>query len=181
MRPDSQLVEAAAAGDRTAAAELIERHAACAFAVCLAQLGDPDLAQDAAQDALLRALERLATLEDGLRFRAWLVAVARNLCRDYWKRERRRRELLEAHVASEAVTADGVAAVVADVEPDAPDLAAALARLPETHRLPLHLYYFDGLDTARVAEALGLTLGSACSRLCRARRALREILEASDD
>jgi RNA polymerase sigma-70 factor, ECF subfamily len=181
--PASDLIEAAAAGDRAAAADLIDLHAAGVYGVCLALLADPDLAQDAAQDTLLKAMDRLGSVRDASRFKAWLMSIARNLCKDYWKQARRRRELLDRHLQEsvEVVTAGGDA--VADTGPDMDDtdLAAALARLPETHRLPLHLYYFDGLDTNRVAEALGISRGGAGSRLCRARRALREILEASDE
>jgi RNA polymerase sigma-70 factor (ECF subfamily) len=65
----------------------------------------------------------------------------------------------------------------------APDdlLSEALARLPEKHRLPLLLFYFDGRDTGGVAEALDITISAAATRLCRARRALRAILEVRHD
>ncbi len=187
MRTDLELVTAAVDGNRQAAADLIERQAAAVYAVCLGLLGDPDLAQDAAQDTLLKGMERLGTLRDPSTFRAWLVSIARNHCRDHWKTARRRRELLEAeagHVAAvEAVP--GMAEPIAVPEgPDGdadPDVLNALSRLPENHRLPLLLYYFDGLDTARVGEALGISRSGAGARLCRARRALREILEVGHD
>ena len=57
------------------------------------------------------------------------------------------------------------------------DLREALSRLPEEHRVPLLLYYYDGKDTRMLAEELGLTQGGACARLYRARHKLRSLLE----
>lgn len=184
MAPDAELVASARAGNRQAAAELIERHAAGVYAVCLGLLADPDRAQDASQDALLKAIERLGSLHEPAAFRGWLVTIARNLCRDYGKTRRRRQDLLDRQVglavAGDALPGMGAGSSNGD-EPHRPDLRAALARLPENHRVPLLLYYFDGLDTARVGEALGISRTGAGARLCRARRALREILEVRRD
>jgi RNA polymerase sigma-70 factor (ECF subfamily) len=181
---DAELVAATVRGDRQAAGDLVERHAAAVYAVCLGLLADPDRAQDAAQDALLKALERLGSLREPATFRAWLISIARNLCRDSWKRTRRRRALLGGEAvrtaAAEAVPGMGAAAT-APGDDAGPDLQAALARLPENHRLPLLLYYFDGLDAARVGTALGISRSGAGARICRARRALREILEVGHD
>lgn len=184
MATDAELVAATMNGDRQAAGDLVERHASVAYAVCLGLLADPDRAQDAAQDTLLKALEQLGSLRRPETFRAWLVSIARNHCRDFWKRTRRRQELLDQEVGLVAV-ADGVpgmgAAGADATERVGPEVQAALARLPENHRLPLLLYYFDGLDAARVGEALGISRSGAGARICRARRALRGILEASHD
>jgi len=180
-----------------AAAALIERHATAVYAVCLGLLADPDRAEDIAQDALLKGVERLATLREPANFRGWLLAIARNLCRDHWKLHRRRQELLAEHVEQTELRVVGDAAIdspaagntvpTRSTAPDTdavnagPNLQMALARLPKKHRLPLLLYYFDGLSSARVGEALGISATGAGSRLCRARQALRRILEVHDD
>jgi RNA polymerase sigma-70 factor (ECF subfamily) len=189
MSGDAEIVGRAVAGDRQAAADLIERHAAAVYAVCLGLLADPDRAEDVSQDALLRGISSLASLEDPGAFRGWLVAIARNLCRDAWQRSRRRRELLDQQVEAAraasgpgAVAAPGMGAAGDDANAEEDrDLEEALARLPEKYRLPLLLYYFDGLSTRRVAEALGIAQTGAATRLCRARRALRAILEVEHD
>jgi RNA polymerase sigma factor (sigma-70 family) len=79
-----------------------------------------------------------------------------------------------------AIPGQGRAAPAADTEGQH-ELRAALARLPETYRLPLLLFYFDGLSTQRVADALGISATGAATRLCRGRRALRAILEVGHD
>jgi RNA polymerase sigma-70 factor (ECF subfamily) len=184
---DAILIERAIDGDRQAAADLIERHAASVYAVCLGLLADPDQAQDAAQDTLLKGISRLATLKKRASFRSWLVAIAHNICRDSWKLARRRRELLDREARRASAVADGPERAVMpgmgqSAEPDEyHHLRASLARLPEKHRLPLLLYYFDGNSTRRVAEALDISPTGAATRLCRARRALRDILEVDHD
>ena len=57
------------------------------------------------------------------------------------------------------------------------DLHAALEKLPEKHRLPLMLFYFDGKSSEKLAEELKLSRAGACTRLFRARNELRKILE----
>lgn len=187
VKSDADIVQAAQRGDRQAAADLIDRHAAAVYAACLAQTADPDAAQDIAQDALLKAMDKLGTLRDGRVFKSWLMAIARNLCRDAWKQRSRRQELLAQEVPV-ALAADGSVPVpglgrgpAQALDPEYFDLHAALCRLPEKFRLPLFLYYFDGQSTARVAEALDVSLTGACTRLCRARQALRKILEGNHE
>jgi RNA polymerase sigma-70 factor (ECF subfamily) len=61
------------------------------------------------------------------------------------------------------------------------DLHNALRKLPEKYRLPLMLFYFDGRSSEKLAVELNLTQAGACTRLFRARNALRRILEEQKD
>lgn len=189
MNEDAVLVGRAMAGDRQAAADLIDRHAAGVYAVCLGLVADPDRAQDLSQETLLKGISRLASLRKPAAFRSWLITIAHNLCRDSWQRTRRHQDLLARHVDTVAASAGADHAEVPGMgtgpsEPmalDEPDLREPLARLPENYRVPLLLFYFDGLSTRRVAESLGISQTGAASRLCRARQALRTILEDSHE
>jgi RNA polymerase sigma-70 factor (ECF subfamily) len=180
---DARLVESAKAGNRDAAATLIERYSAAVYATCLSVVGDPDTAQDIAQDVLLKAIQRLSSLRDPSMFCSWLLAVARNHCRDHNRTASHRQKLLREHMTHtpSASSVPGMGAVATDATLSVSiDLQSALDRLPEKYRLPLMLYYFDGLSSARVAEALGISQTGAGTRLCRARQALRELLEVRD-
>ena len=168
---EEQLVTASRGGDRKAYAGLVRRHLRRVFAVCLGLLGDPDEAEDLTQETFLKGLARLPDLRDDERFEAWIVRIAQNLCRDHRRAGDRRRRLLEVGSA-ELIT-----------PPDAPssafdDLHTALERLEPEHRLPLMLYYFDGHSAAGVARVLEISEAGAFTRLSRARRALRCLLEA---
>ena len=167
-RSDAQLVAACRDEDRQAFATLVHRHTRHLFAVCLAILGDVKDCEDAVQESFLKGLDRIQELRDGERFAGWLTQIARNHCRDLLRQRKRRRFLLTRYANTE------------EREEDYSDLHEALDRLPEAHRLPLMLFYFDGRSTRSVAAALEISQGGACARLSRARVALREALEGAE-
>lgn len=167
---DEELVAASKDGDRAAYAALVRRHTRRVYAVCLGVLGNDSDVEDIFQETFVRGLTRVHTLRDNGQFAAWISQIARNLCRDHRRRSQRRRELLEQQAAAgEATRGDFV------------DLHLALDRLPEQHRLPLMLFYFDGKSSEKLAEELNLTKAGACTRLFRARNELRKLLAENDE
>jgi RNA polymerase sigma-70 factor (ECF subfamily) len=78
---DAALVAAARGGDRRAFASLVERHYPTLLATCRRSAGDPDVAADAAQEAVVAALLGLEALRRDERFGAWLIGIGLNLCR----------------------------------------------------------------------------------------------------
>jgi RNA polymerase sigma-70 factor (ECF subfamily) len=167
-RPDEFLVDRSRNGDHEAYAVLVHRHLKRVFAICLSFLGELPDAEDAAQEVFVKGYERMGTLSDGDRFRGWIDQIARNRCRDLLRSRHRNPARPLSPVVED---------IPAAAEEDFGDLKAALARLPEEHRLPLMIYYFDGMDTTNLARELGLTQGGACARLHRARHQLRLLLE----
>ena len=164
-RSDAELVTASRDGDRTAFGTLVGRHSRRVFALCMMILGNPDEAEDAMQEVFLSGLKRLSGLKEPERFAGWINQVARNHCRDLLRKRKRR--VLSQHQPGNA-GATG---------PDFSDIHTALGALPEAHRLPLMLFYFDGQSTQGVAEALNISQAAACQRLSRARGELRRLLE----
>jgi len=158
---------AACRGDREAYADLVRDHLKRVYAICLAVLGDPADAEDAAQEVFVRGFERIGTLRDPARFGPWIGQIARNWARDLLRLRARR---------AERPLPRGFEGVAPGPE-DFTDLTAALARLSEDDRLPLLLYYFDGKDTGTLAAEMGLSVGGACAKLFRARRRLRVLME----
>jgi RNA polymerase sigma-70 factor (ECF subfamily) len=134
-------------------------------------LHDPDDSEDMAQEALIKGMTKIHSLREGSQFAQWITRIAQNLCRDHWRITSRRRELLEQQKPETTITA----------ESRAPDLSEALQRLPEKYRVPLLLYYFDGQNAGSVARTLNISRAGASTRLARARRALRRILEVGHE
>jgi RNA polymerase sigma-70 factor (ECF subfamily) len=153
-------------GDRDAYTELASRHLRRIFAVCLGMLSNVSDAEDASQDTLLRGFRKIHTLRDCAQFEGWINQIARNICRDML----RKRLVRQRAVIEQPVT---------ESEPDDERtiMLEAINQLPEKYRLPLMLYYFNGHDSNSVARALNLSRAGACTRLSRARRELRELLE----
>lgn len=134
-----------------------------------ALLRDAAAADDLVQDCLERALSRWALRRPEGDLRAWLFAILRNLCLDAWRRDRRRGAAVSA-VEPAAPAAQDAALAAADA-------LAALDHLPEEQKSLLLLVGVEDLSYAEAAEALGIPLGTAMSRLARGRKRLREIVE----
>jgi RNA polymerase sigma factor (sigma-70 family) len=165
---DAGLVKAARAGDRAAFATLVERHRPLLLASCRRMAGAGDVAEEAAQEAVLQGLLGLDRLREPARFGAWLVGIGLNVCR----------HLLRSRPAPpwqpEAASPDPqdlaeAAELVARVR-------EAVAALPAGQRRAVTLYYLAGLSQHEVAAALGIQAGAVRGRLHKARRALRRRL-----
>ncbi len=171
---DGELVARALAGDRTAFGVLVERYAASVRRVALAVLGDPDDADDAAQDALLAALTNLRQYDAARPFGPWLMRVVANAATDRRRRRRvRHTEPLDPRLAAGSVAPD------AETQRRAlrQRLLEALAQLPERRRIAVVLFDVEGYSHAEIAHVLGIPEGTVRSEVFHARRALRPLLQ----
>ncbi len=197
---DTALARAAQAGDTQAFALLLARHRPLLLAVCRRTIGDSTLAEDAAQEAALRALLTLARLRDAEQFGPWLVGIGVNVCRMWLRSRARERWSLDAlsgivehrdgtngtdgsldreDVAARIVRAasDGQGADSPEMQVEMADMATAVRHavvlLPQGQRAAVLLYYLSGLSYEEVAATLGIAVGAVKTRLHKARRALR--------
>jgi RNA polymerase sigma-70 factor (ECF subfamily) len=168
-----ELVERAERGDHDAFALLAGASIARLEAVARLTLRDSALAQDAVQDALVRAWRNLPGLRDSDRFDAWLTRLTINACIDTMRSRRRRPIEVDLAPYQPAMGGDWVAQVA-----DRDQLDRGFRQLSVEHRAVLVLHYYLGLSHAGVAEVLGVPLGTAQSRLHRALEAMRAALVA---
>ncbi len=154
-----RLVAAARAGDLAARDRLIGRYLEDVYAVAYRLLGDRDLAQDAAQDALVNALGALGRFRGEASFRTWLLRIALNSARSLLRRRVRRREVAIAAVEETAGEGEDAAARVV-VLSEAERVREALACLPEKQRLSVTLRIEQGLSYAEIAELIDSTEGA---------------------
>lgn len=148
---------------------LIRRHQEVAFRAAYAICGDAAEAEDATQEAFIKAHKALWRFRAGAPFRPWLLRIAANEARNR-RRSAGRREHLVTRAASAAPTG-----------PDTPEfssgeLAAALERLEPPHREVVLLRHVLELSEAETAAALGCRPGTVKSRLSRALARMREEL-----
>jgi RNA polymerase sigma-70 factor (ECF subfamily) len=155
----------AAAGDPVAAAALVRATQTDVWRLCAA-LGDPSSADDLTQETYLRAFASLHRFEGRSAVRTWLLAIARRVCADAIRSQRRRRLTLvrdssDLESLAPPVTADrvGEGAAVRDL----------LARLDTDRREAFVLTQLLGLGYAEAAEAVGCPVGTIRSRVARAR------------
>ena len=170
---DGELVVRAQRGDATAFAQVVEKIAARSLVTARRILGDPDLAEDATQRALVRIWQGLPKLRDVERFEPWSYRVLLRACYAEGQKERDRRPQLPLFAIDEPQTDHDVGAIV-----DRDQLERGLCRLSRDHRSVVVLRFFLDLPLDRVAEVLGIPVGTARSRLHHAIRALRAALDA---
>jgi RNA polymerase sigma-70 factor (ECF subfamily) len=166
------LVRLAQHGDRAAFESLAAAALDHLYLTATLVLHDATLAEDAVQDALVRAWRSLPRLRDPERFEAWLRRVLVHACVDAARGEGRRRSEHELP----AVLADprDFTSEVADRD----QVARAFAALSPGHRAALVLRHYHGQSIADVAQALHVPVGTAKSRLHYAERAMARALNA---
>lgn len=172
-------VARARGGDTGAFADLIRQHERTALAIAYASLGDAAAAGDVAQEAFLRAWQRLHELKEPARFSAWLARIVRNLAADQ-TRKRSFQQLADDQQIQDAGTASADPAARLDRQELSDGIDAALATLDEVTRLAVVLRYYDGLPSKQIGELLELSPAAVDMRLSRARVELRERLAWAD-
>jgi RNA polymerase sigma-70 factor (ECF subfamily) len=138
-------------------------------------LGDATEAQDAVQDALVKAWRCWPSLRDPDAFEPWFNRIVVNVCRDRMRRHRTLR-MVDLEDAGEVESSDGFASMVANDE-----VASAVARLKPDQRIVVVLRYWRDLTLDQVAQTLDLPVGTVKSRLHYALGALRTELGGPND
>jgi RNA polymerase sigma-70 factor (ECF subfamily) len=167
-------VERAMHGDRDAFATIVAETADRLYRMARLILRDGDRAEDAVQEALVRAWRELPRLRDPARCEAWLRRMVVNACYDEGRRVRRRAEVSLVGV-SEIHAGDGIGSFI-----ESERIAHAFRRLPLEQRAVLVLHHRMGLSHPEIAESLGIPLGTVKSRLRRAHDTMRAGLDADD-
>jgi RNA polymerase sigma factor (sigma-70 family) len=152
---------------------LVERYQGVLVSWLTGRLGNRLSAEEAVQEAFVRAWLALGRFRTGEPFFPWIAAIAVRVARETARAERRRdrrlRLVAEAGAGSATSTAVGA---------DEPDLALrrAVDALPETDRSVVLLRYYGQCSCREVAERLGLPLGTVTKMLSRAHARLRDLL-----
>jgi RNA polymerase sigma-70 factor (ECF subfamily) len=161
---DAVRLERAKAGDGRAFDELLAPAIDPAFRLAMTMLKDRGAAEDAVQEAALKAWRKLGGFRSGAELRPWFLAIVANECRT----ARRTRWWTVIRLGELPIRGS------ADRTPDERmDLDAALDRLPQQHLLALTLYYHLDLPIEEVARVLSCSPGAARVRIHRALAALR--------
>ncbi len=161
--------------------ELASQHLPRLQSYCLAKTCDADLAQDLAQEALLRAYTRFGTLRDRSKFGAWLVGIAKR-CTWNWFRKKKNDPLAKQdHDFSngplpETVDDNPNPAEHAQNDADLQETLEAVKKLRFAYREVIILRYFEDLSYSEIAARVGISEDGVDQRLTRARRQLKKHL-----
>ncbi len=181
--PDRAEVEAARTGDAGAFEVLVIRYQVRIVSYAAAIVRDASVAEDVAQETFVRVWKSLPSFRGESAFKTWLYRIASNVARTQLERSGR-----QARVGSESLDDEDAPLRTGDVSSGAADvettLAAreainhALAQLPAELRVAVVLRDVEGLDYKEIAEVTGAPMGTVESRIFRARRRLRSLLQS---
>lgn len=176
---DAELVRRTLAGDKRAGGVLLQRHQRSARRIFQINVSDPDAVDDLTQDTMLTCFRNLSVLERPESFRAWMLGVAYNKLKDYYRKKKQAQSRIDFDALS-ACEVEGPDAPFRELvaRQDARVLVEALRKLPlHTQQLLLH-FYWDKLKRTEIAKALDIPVGTVGSRLSYARKQLRDHMDA---
>jgi RNA polymerase sigma-70 factor (ECF subfamily) len=176
---DAELVRQVLAGNTDAYADLALRWAGRVTALCHARLARADLAEELAQETLVRGFEELPSLADPTRFGPWLAGIAANTCRDWLKSHQNRSvhfSALPNGMPDSPAGPDPLAE--AERADESARLMRAVEELPEDLRVVLMLFYYEQASYRDIAHLLDVSTATVNARLTRARALLRTRLGA---
>lgn len=164
-------------GNDEAFTKLVEEHQTHVYNLCYRMLGEPEAAEDAAQETFLRAYQNLHRYDRNRSFATWLLSIGAHYCID-----RLRRRKLSVFSMDEEKD-DGTTFEIPDTASPDPEgesvkredrdrLHSLLKDLDETDRAAIVLRYWHDFSEMEIADSLNLTVSAVKSRLHRARRAL---------
>jgi RNA polymerase sigma factor (sigma-70 family) len=165
----SELIAAARDGNAAAIQALLTRYQPDVTKFARTVCATPEDAEDAVQEALWIAVQRIGTLRVASAFTSWIFQVVKHECFRLLRRMRREDSI-------DRLPAQRVSAPVADQEILTHDLATAIAALPPQYRQVLVMRDVQGMTAPEVAAVLGLTTEAVKSRLHRARTIVRASL-----
>ena len=149
-------------------------HVRDVYGFSLSLLGNPDDAEDVTQTTFLNAYRALERGEQVRNLRAWLLAIAHNVCRQRFRTAARRPQTVE-------LDPDAAEAYHDEDAPTAEEIRRAMEQLNFNQRTVLVLREIEGLAYEEIAQAMDLSLSAVETLLFRARQALREQLDAADN
>ena len=182
---ETALIATACKGDLDAFNCLVLAYQDAVYYQAYRMLGEPEAAEDAAQDAFISAFRHLSSYRRGS-FKAWLLRIVTNICYDELRRRKRRptTPLEPVDEEDDEIETPSWIADPGESPEDAcvcSELAQAiqhgLGELPEAYRAALILVDIQGLDYAQASQAIGKPLGTLKSRLARGRKRLRDCLQ----
>ena len=171
---ETDLVHLAQAGNRNAFGELVRRHYQGVVRVVYSMCGDAGLAEDAAQEAFIRAWINLPAFEPSAPLKNWIYRIAINAALDVL-RKKPEESLEERQESMLSDQAQGPEAALVEKERIA-QVRRAMQALPEASRSVLVLREYGELSYQEIARVLDIPVGTVMSRLNYARNRLRELL-----
>ncbi|MDE0681331.1 MAG: sigma-70 family RNA polymerase sigma factor, partial [Candidatus Poribacteria bacterium] len=176
---DVKLIQRVLSGDDTAFSTLVRKYQKSVHALVWRKIGDFHIAEDLTQDTFLKAYQKLATLKEPQSFASWLYVIATNHCKTWLRKKRLSTQALQdtSTVELERVAYSGYVTEeneqrITDVQREV--VKKLLAKLQESDRTIITLYYLGGMTYEEISQFLGVSVSAIKNRLYRARQSLKK-------
>ena len=176
---DVELIHRVLDGDDTAFSELVKKYQKPVHALVWRKIGDFHIAEEITQDTFLKAYQGLATLKKPQSFASWLYVIAANHCSTWLRKKRLRTQSLEETSSAQLEKATYSGYVIEENEQTAVEtrreaVKKLLAKLQESERTVITLYYFGEMSSVEIGAFLGVSENTIRSRLRRAQQRLKK-------
>ncbi|MBP6469189.1 MAG: sigma-70 family RNA polymerase sigma factor [Chloroflexi bacterium] len=182
MNEEQVWLDEARQGDKAAFGKLVEAYQTPVYNLAYRMLNNAGEAEEAAQEAFIRAYTRLDSYDPAHKFSTWMLSITSNYCIDIIRKRRALLlsidEPLPPHPALMSDNSKGPEAQVV-MNQQQEMVQALLSELPEDYRETVVLRYWYDLSYEEIAEMMDTTVSAIKSRLFRARRLLAEVGQAN--
>ena len=178
-RDDVQLIRSVLSGDDAAFSTLVQKYRKSVHALAWRKIGDFHHAEEITQDTFLQAYKKLSTLKDPNQFAGWLYVIANRLCLNWIRKKKPTMQSLDGTSTEEIEKFSYIRYVSEQRETETSErrseiVKKLLARLPESERTVVTLYYLGEMNAKEIGKFLGVSVKTIHSRLHRARKRLQE-------
>ena len=179
LSSDDALADMALAGSQMAYSLIVQRHERMLRAVITRYLKEEEDIQEALQDTFVRMYKALPGFRRECKLSSWLCRIAISTAINRYKSKRKPYEVVTADTLTEAYDRAGIPEALERLERQETSLwvQRALSQLPAKDASVLDQFYLKGLSVDEICQATGLTESNVKTRLLRARRRLREVVE----
>lgn len=169
---DEALVKRAKRGRGDAFSELVRRHQHTVYSLCLRYMKDPALAEDMAQEAFLKGFRLLKGFRGDCRFSTWMYRVTSSVCLTELARRGKRGEVPLDEAPQASRDAEAGELELGEI------VRHCVTRLPERYATIVTMYYLQQAPYEEIAAAMKIPVGTLKTWMFRARKELRELVEA---
>ena len=176
---DIQLIRRILSGDDTAFETLVQKYQGSIHALAWRKIGDFHIAEEITQDTFLQVYKNLSQLRNPNQLLGWMYVIANRLCLKWLERNKSVMQSLEDTPVEEIERVSYTHHVAGQRETERTEqhhelVKKLLAKLPESERTVVTLYYLGKMTTKEISKFLGVSVNTITSRLQRARKRLQE-------
>ena len=171
----TKLVELCRQGDSAALGELYNTYVKQIRDVCKHYLSDKQIVNDAVHDSFVAIFTSLDSLRDDSKFEAWMMAITRNIAKDYLKAHR----TISLEEIGKNKILDTATQEKVEAELFLSEITSLIGKLPDGYSKVFRLAVFEGLSHKEIAARLGIEPHSSSSQLARAKKMLRSLMQKS--